>query len=76
MLLMAVGAFTKIKLIRYKSQPPTQGHQEMSCHWDGGDSPGGTRHSMPLVRRQGSFNLGNQLISPPRGDGGARAITA
>ena len=48
----------------------------MLCHWDGGDSQGGTRHSMPPARRQGGFNLDDQLIPPPRGDGGARAITA
>ena len=29
----------------------------MSCHRDGGRSQGDTRHSMPLVRRQGSFNF-------------------
>ena len=29
----------------------------MSCHQDGGKSQGDTRHSMPPVRRRGSFNL-------------------
>ena len=48
----------------------------MSCHRDGGESQGGTRHSMPLARRWGGFNFDNQLIPPPRGDGGAWAITA
>ena len=27
----------------------------MSCHRDGGDSQGGTRHSLPSVRRRGGF---------------------
>ena len=36
---------------------PTQGRQEMSCHWDGGRSQGDTRHSMPSARRQGGFYL-------------------
>ena len=30
---------------------------EMSCHWDGGRYQGDTRHSVPLARRQGGFNL-------------------
>ena len=51
-------------------------HLYMSCHWDGGASQGDTRHSMPPERRRGSFNFDDQLIPPPRGDGGARAITA
>ena len=48
----------------------------MSCYWDGGVSQGDTRHSMPPARRRGSFNFDDYLIPPPRGDGGARAITA
>ena len=32
----------------------------MSCHQDGGDSQGGTRHSMPPARRWGGFNLDDQ----------------
>ena len=75
-LLMAAGGLYQNKLIRFKSQPPTQGLQEMSCHRDGGASQGDTRHSMPLARRQGGFNFDDQLIPPPRGDGGARAIMA
>ena len=35
----------------------------MSCHWDGGDSQGGTRHSLPPVRRRGGFNFDDQLNS-------------
>ena len=75
-LLMATGGLYQNKLIHFKSRPPTQGRQEMSCHQDGGDSQGGTRHSMPLARRRGGFNLDDQLIPPPRGDGGTWAITA
>ena len=56
-LLMATGGLYQNKLIRFKSWPPTQGRQEMLCHQDGGDSQGGTRHSMPPVRRQGGFNF-------------------
>ena len=73
---MAAGGLYQNKLIRFKSRPPTQGRQEMSCRRDGGRSQGDTRHSMPLVRRRGGFNLDDQLIPPPRGDGGTRAITA
>ena len=75
-LLMAAGGLYQNKLIHFKSRPPTQGCQEMLCHRDGGASQGDTRHSMPPARRQGSFNFDDQLIPPPRGDGGARAITA
>ena len=56
-LLMAAGGLYQNKLIRFKSRQPTQGHQEMSNHWDGGDSQGGTRHSMPPARRRGGFNF-------------------
>ena len=35
----------------------------MSCHQDGGDSQGGTRHSLPLARRRGGFNFNDQLNS-------------
>ena len=73
---MVAGGLYQNKLIRFKSQPLTQGCQEMSCHWDGGASEGDTRHSMPPARRQGGFNFNDQLIPPPRGDGSARAITA
>ena len=52
-----LGAFTKNELLRLKFQPPTQGRQEMSCHWDGGRSQGDTGHSMPPARRQGGFNF-------------------
>ena len=48
----------------------------MSCHRDGGRSQGDTRHSVPPERRQGGFNFDDQLFPPPRGDGGAWAITA
>ena len=30
------------------------------AHQDGGSSQGGTRHSMPPARRQGSFNFDDQ----------------
>ena len=73
-LLMATGGLYQNKLICFKSPPPTQGHQEMLCHWNGGASQGDTRHSMPPVRRQGGFNFDNQLIPPPRGDGGTQAM--
>ena len=33
------------------------------AHWDGGNSQGGTRHSLPPVRRRGSFNSNDQLNS-------------
>ena len=33
------------------------------AHRDGGDSQGGTRHSLPLARRRGGFNFDNQLNS-------------
>ena len=75
-LLMATGGLYQNKLIRFKSRPPTQGHQEMSRHWDGGRSQGDTRHSMPPARRRGGFNFDDQLIPPPRSDGSAQAITA
>ena len=75
-LLMATGGLYQNKLIRFKSQLPTKGHQEMLCCQDGGRSQGNTRHSMPPARRQGGFNLDDQLIPPPRGDDGAQAITA
>ena len=48
----------------------------MSCRRDGGRSQGDTRHSMPPVRRRGSFNFNDQLIPPLRGDGSGQAITA
>ena len=48
----------------------------MSCHRDGGTSQGGTEHSLPPVRRRGDFYSNDQLIPPPRGDGGAQAMTA
>ena len=73
---MAAGGLYQNKLIHFKSWPPTQGRQEMSCRQDGGRSQGDTRHSMPPVRRQGGFNFDDQLIPLPRGDGGAQAITA
>ena len=75
-LLLAAGGLYQNKLIRFKSRPPTQGRQEMSCCQDGGGSQGDTRHSMPPVRRRGGFNFDDQLIPPLRGDGGAWAIMA
>ena len=33
------------------------------AHRDGGNSQGGTKHSLPPARRQGSFNLNDQLNS-------------
>ena len=33
------------------------------AHWDGGNSQGSTKHSLPPARRRGSFNLNNQLNS-------------
>ena len=38
-------------------------YKYMSCHQDGGDSQGGTGHSLPLARRRGSFNFDYQLNS-------------
>ena len=33
------------------------------AHWDGGNSQGGTKHSLPLARGQGGFNSNDQLNS-------------
>ena len=52
---MAAGGLYQNKLIHFKSRPLTQGHQEMSCHRDGGGSQGGTRHSMPPARRRAAL---------------------
>ena len=46
----------------------TQAHQIAECnicraHRDGGSSQGGTRHSVPPVRRRGGFNYNDQLNS-------------
>ena len=46
------------------------------AHRDGGDSQGGTKHSLPPARRRVALTRMINLIPPPRGDGGAWALTA
>ena len=46
------------------------------AHWDGGSSQGGTKHSLPPVRRQVALTRTINLIPPLRGDGGTQALMA